>query len=618
MRFIGVDSETVAFSPGDAAPALVCIQYAEANQPPALASRARGALCLVESWLRDQDVTLVGHNLAYDAAVWCREGLTRAVFQAYAEGRMVCTWAFERLGEIAGYSARKKLDLVTCAKAHGVVVDGLKGLDAATAKALATSFGQFLWAEEIPEPWRSYALGDCAVLKLFERQFKRFRDVPWRALQLYSRKHFWLQLQSVWGLPTNGDLVEAFSRDSAAQLANLRAAAQGSDWGGLIRPDGTRNMAAIRARVESAYAEADRDLQRTPGGSASTSEQTLAESADPVLEAFAPYAKLVKVESTDVPMLRAGVLHPRYGIADTGRTTCSKPNVQNLPGRGQVRSCIVPRPGWCFLERDYSGIELCTFAQTCVTKLGRRNMADVINRSGDPGHLHAVVGGLIAGCSPEELLRRRAAGDELADNARTRAKNGNFGFMGGLGHRKFVDYVRLLSRGKLLLTEAEALGIKQAWAAGTGGDGPAYLKYVGGLERTDGTFDVESIGPSGLVRRGVWYCAAANFPFQNLAAEIAAEAGWRLACAEYLPGGALFGHTRSALFVHDSFVLETPTESVHDVDSIFDRILREAAEAVMPDVLTRSEGFAAFSLAKGKRVLDSTKRLVPWKPKEPN
>lgn len=612
MRFLGVDSETQAFSPGDAAPALVCVQYVEVDQPPALVTRARGALRLIESWLSDPNVTLVGHNLAYDAAVWCREGLTRQVFRAYSEGRMACTWAYERLGEIAGYSTRKKLDLATCAKAHGVRLEGVKGLDGDAAKRLATTFGQFLWAEEIPEPWRSYALGDCVVLKLFERQAKRFRDVPLRALQLYSRKHFWLQLQSVWGLPTNGDLVEAFARDSAAQLADLRSVASG-DWG-LIRANGVRNMAAIRARVEEVYGAA---CPRTPGGAASTSEQTLAESGDAVLEAFAPYAKLVKVESTDVPMLRAGILHPRYGMADTGRTTCSKPNVQNLPGKGLVRACIVPRPGWCFLERDYSGIELCTFAQTCVTRLGRRNMADVINRSGDPGHLHAVVGGLIAGCSPEELLARRKSDDpavrDLADNARTRAKNGNFGFMGGLGHRRFVDYVRLLSKGKLLLTESEAYDIKQAWAAGTGGDGPAYLKYVGSLERPDGTFDVESIGPSSLLRRGVWYCAAANFPFQNLAAEITAEAGWRLACAEYLSGGELYGHTRSALFVHDSFVLETPIESVHDVDVVFERILTEAAEEVMPDVLTRSEGFAAFSLAKGKRVLDCHKRLVPWK-----
>ena len=606
MLYVGCDSETEAFSPGDMAPRLVCYQWQPLGGVPSLLTRRGGALRQILQHLEDPTITLVGHNIAYDAAVWCREGLVRQVFAAYEAGRIRCTHVFERLGEIAGYSARKKLDLATCCKAHGVPPPPLKD------DGLATGFGQFIDELEIPEPHRTYALDDCVVVKLFERQRRRFQDVSPEAHAAFSRTAFWLHLMSVWGLRTDGDAVEAFQADTAAQLAELRPAAIRA---GFLRADGTRNMAAIRAAVEKAYGAA---TPRTPTGRAQTSALVLAESHNEPLVQFAHYGEWLKADSADIPMLRAGMLHPRYGFADTGRTTCSRPNVQNLPGHGRVRECIVPSPGMCFLERDYSGIELCSFAQVCVTELGLHRMADAINTSGDPGFLHAMVGGRLLGCSAEELLRRRKAGDELAENARTRAKNANFGFIGGLGYRKYVEYVRALSKGKIILTEDEARDLRDAWAAANP-DGPAYLKWVGSTERPDGTYEAFIHGVN-IWRRGLWYAAAANSRFQGWAAGVMHRAGWLLARAQYVTGE--LPRTRNAAFVHDAFILETPADdTLHDVDLVFDRLLRQAGEEVMPDVMTKSEGHAALSLAKkinGQKVgraLDKNGRLIVWRPK---
>lgn len=609
MRYVGIDSETVPFAPGDMAPALVCVQWQFLDEPARhLLTRRQGALAQVRAFLLDPDVALVGHNVAYDAAVWCAAGLVEEVFAAYEAGRILCTLAFERLGEIAGYSGRKKLDLATCCKEHGVPPPALK--DA----GLATGFGQFYHELEIPQPHRTYALDDCVVGKLFQRQYRRFADVKLSSLAAFSRTSFWLQLMSVWGLRTNADLVEAFRTDVAAQLVELRPMATGL---GYLRANGTRNMAVIRAALEEAYGTAA--TPRTPTGKAQTAGLVLAESGDPGLAAFAKYGELVKAEAADVPMLQRGWLHPRYGFADTGRTTCSKPNIQNLPGAGLVRQCIQPTAGWCFLERDYSGIELCSFAAVCSRLLGDHSMAESINASGDPGYLHAVVGGQLLGCSPEELLRRRKAGDDLAENARTRGKNANFGFIGGLGYRKYVDYIRMLSKGKLLLTEAESKAIRDAWCDAVPA-GPRYLKWVGSTERLDGTYEAEIPGVD-IIRRGLWYCAAANCRFQGLAAAVMHRAGWLLAKACYLRGGALFG-VRPALFVHDSFILETRADgTLDDVDRVFDALLRQAAEEAMPEVATKSEGHAAFSLAKkvdGQKVgrlVDAKGRLLPWTPR---
>jgi predicted aspartyl protease len=82
----------------------------------------------------------------------------------------------------------------------------------------------------------------------------------------------------------------------------------------------------------------------------------------------------------------------------------------------------------------------------------------------------------------------------------------------------------------------------------------------------------------------------------------------------------MFG-VRIASFIHDAFILEVPVDRVHEVDVEFERILREAAAQVMPEVMTKSEGHAAYSLAKKvngqkvKRTVDAGGRLIPWTPK---
>lgn len=595
MRLIiPFDLETEAFAPGNMAPRLVCLQYQDAAGPHII-TRAAGALDLAREMLTDPDLLLVGHGCAYDMAVFCREGMAREVFAAYEAGRVHDTWAFQRLGEIAGYSTRKKLDLATCCKAHGIPAPSLK--DA----GLATGFGQFLDALSIPEPWLTYALEDLVVGRLYERQVKRFKDVRPEVLVQFSKLAFWTRLMANHGVRTDPDAVEALRDRAAHELAFLRPLALEY---GFVRANGTRDMKAIHVAVASAYGAR---CPRTPTGRPQTSALVLSEAPDERLQALAHYAEWLKTETADVPMLAQGLLHTRYGIADTGRTTSSGPNLQNLRGRGGIKECIRPSPGCAFLERDYSGIELCTFAQTCVWELGRHHMADAINASGDPGALHALLGGYLLRCSPEELMRRYKAGDPDADNARTRAKNANFGFIGGLGYRRFVDYVRLLSKGKILLTLDESRALKEAWGQANP-DGPAYLEWVGTTVLPDETFEAVIPG-SGLVRRGMWYSAAANCRFQGLAAAVMNEAGWRLARWWMLEGGPAMG-----FFVHDSFILDTPIADVHDADIQFERVLREAAAEVMPDVKTKTAGACMDRYSKQAQRVMKEGRLTVWTP----
>src|SRR6056297_281378 len=83
--------------------------------------------------------------------------------------------------------------------------------------------------------------------------------------------------------------------------------------------------------------------------------------------------------------LQTQTIHPKYTtLVRTGRTSCSKPNIQQLPRSGGVREMVVPSPGNVFLTIDYSAIELRTLAAVCERRFGQSRLADVIREGVDP------------------------------------------------------------------------------------------------------------------------------------------------------------------------------------------------------------------------------------------
>ena len=151
-------------------------------------------------------------------------------------------------------------------------------------------------------------------------------------------------------------------------------------------------------------------------------------------------------------------MHTNFGMAASGRSTSSKPNVQNprrLPG---IRECFTPRQGKVFAQGDFSGLELHTLAQTCVTLFGESHLAEVLNAGLDP---HTAFAADILGISYEEAVRRYEAGDEEVENARQTSKVANFGFPGGLGAEKLCLFARKTYG--VILTEERAKELKLQW-----------------------------------------------------------------------------------------------------------------------------------------------------------
>jgi DNA polymerase I-like protein with 3'-5' exonuclease and polymerase domains/site-specific DNA-adenine methylase len=152
--------------------------------------------------------------------------------------------------------------------------------------------------------------------------------------------------------------------------------------------------------------------------------------------------------------LREDRVHPRYAtMVRTGRTSCSAPNVQQIPRDGDLRQAFVAGDGHFLLEIDYRHIELTTLAAVCTHRYGRSALADVIKAGQDP---HAHTAALMLGLTQEDFASWKKDPERKAayKDARQSAKAVNFGVPGGLGARSLAGYAR--STYGVVLTEDEA------------------------------------------------------------------------------------------------------------------------------------------------------------------
>lgn len=124
-----------------------------------------------------------------------------------------------------------------------------------------------------------------------------------------------------------------------------------------------------------------------------------------------------------------GKIHPSFNItAETGRTTCSSPNLQQVPQASILRNVITAPKGRKVIEVDMSQAELRVASMFAKDE----NMMGAYLAGSD---LHtATMNFLYAGKTPKD--------DQQAKAWRTDAKATNFGFLYGMTAKTFVDYAK--------------------------------------------------------------------------------------------------------------------------------------------------------------------------------
>lgn len=270
-------------------------------------------------------------------------------------------------------------------------------------------------------------------------------------------------------------------------------------------------------------------------------------------------------------------LHPL--ATDTGRFASTAPNLQQVPAEHTapgVRACFAAPPGRRLIVADYAQIELRVAAHLARCPVLRQVFVD----GRDP---HRTTAATLAG-KPESAI---------TDHERKLAKAVNFGFLFGMGARRFREYAAAGYGLDLDLPAAERA--RDAFLSTFPGIA-AWHRQVGALARRGEREDIVVHTVLGRRRRflaGAFsFTAALNVPVQGTAAE-----GFKLAMIDLHPALARLGG-RGVLCVHDEYLAEVPEERADEAREVVQRTMEAAMSRVVPSLPIVAEARVAASWAE--------------------
>lgn len=276
-----------------------------------------------------------------------------------------------------------------------------------------------------------------------------------------------------------------------------------------------------------------------------------------------------------------------------------------------IRECLIPRPGFVFAFADYDGLELRTMAQACLSVLGESKLAEALNAGIDP---HCSVASTILVRPYAEVKGiykdKRHVEYPLVYQKRQMGKVANFGFPGGLGVKRTIEYAAQ-PKYNVTLTEAEAKELKQNWLA-SWPEFHRYFDWINSLMRgEDRLGDVVQLF-SGRLRGSVPFTECANTVFQGLGGDATKAAGYALTRECRIGKGPLRGG-HPIVYVHDEFWCEVREEVAHEAAEQMSQIMCDAAKVFLPDVPPKAEpGLARRWSKSAERVIGEDGRLIPW------
>lgn len=233
----------------------------------------------------------------------------------------------------------------------------------------------------------------------------------------------------------------ALERQEVIHLALKHKAAMELKQAGIYNPAWTGkkggehkeklSLAPLRAHVVAVCEKLGVEVQQTDKGSVSTDHEFLLElQSDPLVAAFSAYKDAEKMVGTFLHAWKndnCRVYASYRLLMRTGRTSCHKPNFQQVPSRGErgaIKSVFIAPEGREFYELDYGQLELCTLAYWT-----RGALFEKINAGVD---VHRYLGAVYF----------RKPMDEVTKDERQLMKAANFGLPGGMGANKFRSWIR--------------------------------------------------------------------------------------------------------------------------------------------------------------------------------
>lgn len=589
---IGVDTETKLIIPGEPVELALLQAACSVSRQIHLVRAWDVDFYLPEMVRLNPTAELIFHNASFDLHVLGISGPHKQLWvNAITENRIVDTgmrWMLRQLNR-GSKDRRWKLDFVAKRLLH---------IDVPKDEEIRLTFTRDM---ELTDRHAKYAAVDAAITVLMFREMPE--AYPTEQIQLLGA----IALDSI---SRNGMRVDRpYFDQMKVKFEDKKRVTEAvmADFGYYAGVAGNSSvLQKLLAYIEKElqFIEGSEDIQfsRTEKTGAiqitDDSLSVMGHRSHPFLEAYQSFQHDQKILSTYInPELICGDgrVHPRFNpLMRTGRTSCSGPNLQNVPREEGVRGMYIPTEGYLLYAADYSQLELCALAQSCLQWYGASTMADVINAGED---LHRWFAGVI-------LNKDQSLVDK---GERQTAKACNFGFPGGLGLATFSTLAKSSYGVTLPIEECRIL--KDKWLAAF----PEMKQHLSppvdySSSDTDDDGDTLYIGRTvtGRIRRACPYCSAANYSFQGLSADGAKIALWYL----FLEG------FRVVNFIHDEVIVELlPDEHLqHNIKRI-NTLMVEGMRRVIPDVKISVEGALMDRWYKdAEPVLGENGDVLLWQP----
>ena len=293
----------------------------------------------------------------------------------------------------------------------------------------------------------------------------------------------------------------------------------------------------------------------------------------PVVGKVLEYRQLAKLNSTYADGLlqyigEDGRIHGKFNqtITATGRISSTEPNLQNIPLRmelgSRIRQVFSPKPGFVFLDSDYSQIELRILA----------HMSDDEN--------------LIAAYNSDEDIHRITASqvfntplNEVTKTQRSNAKAVNFGIVYGISSFG-------LSQDLSISKKEAAKYIEKYFETFLNGLVSSAKEKGYSVTMFKRRRPIPELSSSNFMQRSFGERVAMNAPIQGTAADIIKLA----MIGVYHKLKELGLKSKLILQVHDELLIETATDEVDIVKSILDEQMKNAARLSVALVVDTNEG----------------------------
>jgi DNA polymerase-1 len=334
----------------------------------------------------------------------------------------------------------------------------------------------------------------------------------------------------------------------------------------------------------------------TEHGAFSTDKEALKAlmGAHPVVEDVLAHRKLSKLRGTyaiGVPsFIRSdGRIHPDIKLdgAETGRTSCEKPNLQNIPRPGSAvakmaRDMFVAPPGYLLLEADFSQLEL--------------RVATMLSQ--DPEMLRIWAEGVDYHQRTAELIAPVMWGidaSQVTSEHRSTAKTVNFGIIYGRTPAGLAKQLGCsIAEAEEVINAVKGKFRKFAEWCARQHDTARRTGYVhtwwdGQPARRRALPDVASKDDQ---RRAHAENAAINSPIQGTASDFCIAS--LVECVRWIKEDCV--PAKLVLTVHDSLMFEVEESALEEVAYQVDRIMRSWPSAGVPLVVDMKVGQAWGSL----------------------